>query len=633
MNETPASPAPAGGQTFPLPAEARRLLELLGRSPLGERQVFLRELLANAASALARLEYERLAGRSPAEAGDEPAIRILPNPQERTLTIADNGAGMAAEELQLRLGALVSPGARALLAADRQGQAGLPGQIGRCALGFYAAFLAAEWVRVVSRPGRPQAQAAAWFSTGEETYTLAPAEMPGRGTQVVIRLKGEATEFLEEERLRRAIRRHAYYLPFPIYVGESALPANRRSPLWRETPRQVEPGEYAEFYRQLTLDPEPPLAWAHLAADAPVQAYALLFIPAAPGRSPFSPRREPGLRRYLGQALAQEYDRDLLPEYLSFVQGVVDSEDLPAEASPQGRQAGMAAARLRRLLAGKVLDSLARLARQDAPAYRRFWEACAAFLKQGVAGEAEEPAGLYPLLRFRTQLQPEGWRSLDEYVERLRPGQPAIYYLLAEDERLARRSPHLEAVRRRGYEVLLLADPLDAFVLARLKEYRGLPLASVAAADLQLPDEGAEEGGGEAPPAPEAPLAGLLARMRAQLGERVTEVRAGRRLLDSPARLVDAPGSPEPGLQRLYRLMDRQSPAPQKALEVNPAHPILARLAALPAESPLAALVIEQLYENALLAEGLHPDPAGMIPRLQQLMESALQGGGAAEGA
>jgi HSP90 family molecular chaperone len=440
---------------------------------------------------------------------------------------------------------------------------------------------------------------------------------------VIIKLREDDAEFLEEPRLREVIRKHSDFIPFPIYIGDANEQANRQTALWRQQPHEVEKKDYEEFYKQLTLDFEAPLTYTHMVVDAPAQMYALLYVPGDPERGVFSLRKDNGLKLYARKVLIQEYNKDLLPEYFAFVQGVVDSEDLPLNVSRESIQSNRVMAQLKKLVTSKVIDMLKKLAKDDSETYVKFWQGYDRFIKQGVAVEQIEPEALYPLLRFRTTTQPEQWSSLDDYVERMKEGQEKIYYILGDDERSVIHSPHLDIVRRREYETLMLTDPMDAFMLVRLKEYEGHPLENVASADLRLPEGGQEKE--EAQEAvPEGESAALVERFKEQLGERVTDVRMTDRLSDSPARLVDPEGSLNQEMQRVYRLLNREYEVPKKVLELNPSHPIMVRLNQLAADDGRNAMIIEQIYEDALLIEGLHPDPASMIERIQELMEKAL---------
>jgi molecular chaperone HtpG len=607
-------------------AETRQLLDILIHSLYTEREIFLRELISNASDALTRMDFELLTNRQVLEPDAPLEIRLAVDAEANTLTISDSGIGMTAEEMVANLGTIAHSGAREFIQAARQGGQSVSALIGQFGVGFYSAFMVAEWIRVTSRSYRPEAQAATWFCTGADTFTVEPAEKAGRGTVVTIKLKEDAKEFAQEYRLREIIRKHSDFIPFPVFIGEQAEQANRQTALWRQTPREVEQKDYDDFYQQLTLDFEKPLAHAHMSVDAPVQMYALLYIPAKPERSMFSIRKEDGLKLYARKVLIQEYNRDLLPEYLGFVQGVVDSEDLPLNVSRESVQSTRIMVNLKKLVTAKALDTLKKLAEEDKEQYNCFWEAYARYIKQGVALEQNEPDALYPLLRFRTTDQPQAWRSLDEYVEGMKPDQEHIYYILGDDERSVIHSPHLDVVRHYGYPVLLLTDPVDAFMLVRLNKYKDRSLTNVATANLALPAAEAEKPGAEAAQAvAEADYAPLLERFKAQLGERVSEVRMTDRLSESPARLVDPEGALNQEMQRVYRMLNRDFQVPQKTLELNPRHPILARLGALEADDPRVPLAIEQIYEDALLIEGLHPDPASMITRIQKLIEAALE--------
>ena len=623
MDQNPATPAEQV-QPIAFKAETRQLLDILIHSLYTEREIFLRELISNASDALTRMGFENLTNRDVLDPDVELSIRILPDEKEGTLTIVDTGIGMTAEEMVTNLGTIAHSGAREFFAAAQQSGKTVSDLIGQFGVGFYSAFMVAEWIRVTSRSYRKDAQAAAWFCTGADTFTIEPAEKAERGSAVTIKLKEDAKEFLQEHRLSEIIRKHSDFVPFPIYVGESKEQANRQTAIWRQQPREVEQKDYDEFYQQLTLDFEAPLTHAHMSVDAPAQMYAILYVPAKLERSMFSPRKEDGLKLYARKVLIQEYNKDLLPEYLGFVQGVVDSEDLPLNVSRESVQSNRIMALLKKLVTTKVIDTLKKLAQDDAAKYETFWKSYARAIKQGVAIEPNEPEALYPLLRFRTTDQPEQWSSLDDYVGRMKPDQKAIYYIMGDDERSVLYSPHLDMVRRHGYPVLLMTDPLDSFMLVRLNKYKDFPVSNVATANLALP-EGDENKKDEKPPEEvQAEYAPLIERFKSKLGERVTDVRTTDRLVDSPARLVDPEGALNQEMQRVYRMLNRDFEAPKKVLELNPRHAILARLQALPAEDPRGELVIEQIYEDALLIEGLHPDPASMIARIQKLIEAAL---------
>jgi molecular chaperone HtpG len=604
-------------------AETRQLLDILIHSLYTEREIFLRELISNASDALTRLDFELLTNRDVLDPDLPLEIRIHADTEAGTITIEDTGIGMTSDELVENLGTIAHSGARAFFDAIKESGKNASDLIGQFGVGFYSAFMVAEWIRVTSRSYQQEAQAAAWYCTGSDTYTIEPAEREKRGTTVVIKLKEDAVEFAQESRLREIIRRHSDFVPYPVFVGDSAEQANRQTALWRQSPREVETKDYDEFYQQLTLDFEAPLAHAHMVVDAPVQMYALLYIPAKPERGMFSLRKEEGLKLYARKVLIQEYNRDLLPDYFWFVQGVVDSEDIPLNVSRESVQANRVMAQLKKLIASKVIETLKKLGEDQPEIYDEFWKGFSRFIKQGVTVEQSEPEELYPLLRFHTNLETAKWLSLDDYLQKMPPKQEKIYYILGDDERSILHSPHLDLVRKLEYPVLLMTDPMDAFMLTRLKSYQDHTFANVATAELELPDE--EEAESEEPALAETESASLVERFKSRLGERVSDVRMTNRLKDSPARLIDPAGAPDQEYQRVYRMLNRDFETPKKVLELNPRHPILLRLNDLALEDPLSDLVIEQVYEDALLIEGLHPDPASMIERIQKLIEAAIR--------
>ena len=610
-------------------AEIRQLLNILIHSLYTEREIFLRELISNASDALSRMRFVMLTEQDVLDPQAELAIRVSSDPERRLLVIEDTGVGMNAEELAENLGTIAHSGARAFLEAAQKGEStqNLADIIGQFGVGFYSVFMVAEKVVVTSRSYRSQDEPAQWVSTGGETYTIEPANRSKRGTRIEIHLKEDAAEFAQEHRLREIIRRHSDFVAYPIYLGESEEAVNTRQALWRESPQEITVEQYNDFYKQFTLDFTPPLLHLHMRTDAPVQMYALLYVPASAERTMFSLRKEDGLKLYARKVLIQEYTKDLLPEYLRFVQGVVDSEDLPLNVSREAVQSSRVVARIRKVLAGKVLGALREMATKEPEKYTRFWEALGHYLKEGVATltDAREREKLYPLLRFHSTRFPREWVSLPEYVGRMKPGQKAIYYLLGEDAQSVLHSPHLDPFRKAGYEVLTLTDPIDSFLVVALREYEGFPLQNVASADADLPAEGgdgAENGEAEAP---EEGVQPLLERFRTLLGERVSEVRFSTRLSDSVARLADPEGTPGSEMQRVYRFLEKGYQVPKKVLELNPRHALIRALAALPEDDALGQAVMEQVYESALLLEGLHPNPAAMTARIQQLMEAALK--------
>lgn len=607
-------------------AEIKQLLNILIHSLYTERDIFLRELISNASDALTQMDFAMLTDRDVLDPEAELAIRLSVDETAKTITIRDSGVGMTRDELATNLGTIAQSGARAFLdAAKDNNDQKLADVIGQFGVGFYSVFMVAEWVRVTSRSHQKDAQAATWYATGGDTFTIEDAEQETRGTVIEIKLKSDAEEYASESRLRQIIKKHSDYVRFPIYVGGDEEQTNRQTAIWRQARREVEDSEYNEFYKHLTLEFEDPITRIHFVADAPLRIFALLYIPAQAERGVFSLRKEDGLKLYTRKVLIQEYTTDLLPQHFRFMHGVVDAEDLPLNVSRESVQATALMARIKKILTKQVIKQLETLAKDQAETYANFWQNFGMFIKEGIASDQADRESLYPLVRFHTTQHSESWVSLTEYIERMKDGQEKIYYILGDDERSVARSPHLDYFRVHGYEVVTLTDPMDSFMLMGLRQFGDYPLQNVAAPDLELPAAEAEPEAESTPGALSGDdLAGIVERFKTQLGERITDVRTTDRLTDSVARLVDPEGALDQEMQRVYRLMDRDYEVPKKVLELNPRHPILAHLCGLPAEAPLAETVIEQIYESALLIEGLHPDPASMLPRIQALMEAAL---------
>jgi molecular chaperone HtpG len=614
-------------QPIAFKAEIKQLLNILIHSLYTEREIFLRELISNASDALTQMHFVSLTERQVHDPDAPLEIRINVNEDEKIITISDTGIGMTQEELVQNLGTIAQSGARAFLEAAKDGenQQALVDVIGQFGVGFYSVFMVAEWVRVTSRSYKPEAAASTWYATGEDTFTVDTAEKAERGTTIEIKLKGDAEEFAKEFRLREIVKTHSDYVPYPIYIGDNEEQVNRQTALWRQSPREIEDEQYNDFYKQFTLDFELPLARIHYVADAPLQVFALLYLPSKTDRAMFSPRAEDGLKLYVRKVLIQEYNTDLLPRHFRFVQGVVDTEDLPLNVSREAIQSSPVIARLKKILTAQVLSTLQSMADDEPEKYARFWKNFGIFIKEGIASEPLEGETLAPLVRFHTTTHTENWVSLAEYIERIKEGQVKIYYILGDDERSLARSPHLDYFRDHGYEVIMFADPLDSFMLMGLRKFGDFDLVNVASPDLELPvAEETPEDESQPEKMPDKDFDSLVQRFKSQLGERVTDVRATDRLRDSVARLVDPEGTLGQEMQRVYRFLERDYEVPKKVLELNPRHPILAKLKALDEGDELGKEIIEQIYDSALLIEGLHPDPASMLPRIQQLMEKAL---------
>ncbi len=614
-------------ERYEFKAEIQQLLNILVHSLYTDREIFLRELVSNAADALNRVQFEMLTNRNVLDPDAELAIRIKVDKEAGTITVSDSGIGMTRDEIIENLGTIAQSGAAAFIKQLQEKPASLE-MIGQFGVGFYSAFMVAKRVRVISRSYLPDAEACEWVSDGSASFSVGPADKRERGTDVIVELKKDATEFADEWRLEQIVKKHSDFVAFPIYIGDRVV--NRQKPLWRQSPREVKPEEYNEFYRHLTLDLQDPLLVVHMMTDVPVDIRSILYVPSRRERGLLDLRTDYGLHLYAKGVMIQEYNKELLPQYLRFIEGVVESEDLPLNVSREAVQHDPALRRIQKALVGKLIKELTTLAQKDAARYGHFWREFGVFIKEGIATDPSAHDELLPLLRFHSsKTGSEKLVSLSEYVERMAEGQAAIYYLFADDTDAAERSPHLDYFRAHDIEVLYLVDPVDHFVVMTLTEFEGKPLKNVDDATLDLPAE--EETEDEIA---QRDFEKLVKRVKKVLGERVSDVRASRVLHDSPCRLVSPQSIPGGDMQRVYRLLGKEFEVPTKILELNRRHPLirnLSRLAADTPDDPVIEPTIEQLYENQLLVEGIHPNPAAMIGRLNLLLEAATARAGEKE--
>nr|WP_275447162.1 molecular chaperone HtpG [Roseomonas mucosa] len=594
--------------------EVGRLLDLVVHALYSDREIFLRELVANAADAVDRRRFEALTDSTlglPAEA----RVRIVPDKAARTLTISDPGIGMSKAELAQHLGTIARSGTLAFTRSLAQAQATeKPSLIGQFGVGFYSAFMVAERVEVTSRRAGGE-EAWCWASEGQGSYTLAPASRAEPGTDIVLHMKADAEEFLEPFRLQAVIRKWADHITIPITVAQDGKdePANEGTALWRKPKSEVTEEQYTEFYRHVAHAFDQPWATLHWRAEGTLDYSALLFIP---GMKPFQAvegERESRLRLHVRRMFITD-EAGLLPPWLRFVEGVVDTEDLPLNVSREMLQSTPVLARIRKAVTNRVLSDLKSRAKDEAD-YAKFWENFGPVLKEGAWEDAEHRKEVATLLRFRSSAV-EGWTSLADYVARMKEGQEAIHFLLGDDPAALAHSPQLEGFRAKGVEVLLLSDGIDAFWPERLAEFEGKPIRSVTQGMVDLSKiAGAPEAGeasGEA-----ADVAELLARLKEALKDEVGEVRATDRLVESAVVLAAPQYGPDLQMQRMLRRAGRGSGAGLPVLEINPRHPLIRRLAEGVATDTALAEKAGLLLDLARVQDGDTPrDPAGFARRV-----------------
>jgi molecular chaperone HtpG len=618
--------------THSFQAEVAQVLHLVIHSLYSHKEIFLRELISNASDALDKLRFRGLT--EPELYGGETAltIRIRADREKKTLTIEDTGIGMTREELVVDLGTVARSGSRAFLEklAERgQKDARLIGQFG---VGFYSAYLVADHVEVVSRAAGEGQTAHRWVSEGKDTFTVAPDPRTERGTAVTLHLRADQLEFLEEWRLRDLVKRYSDYVSHPIQLavtkgaGADAKTEyetiNKASALWQRPRNEIRDEEYAEFYRYLAHGvTDAPIARTHFKVEGTQEFVGLIFVPR---ERPFELRlgaKHRGVRLYVKRILVMEDCDEIVPEWLRFVVGVIDSDDLPLNVSRELLQESNAVRTIKKQLVRHVVDALEATAADRPDDYGIFWKAFGPQVKQGVASDFEHRARLAKLLRYESTAA-EGLVSLHSYVERMKEGQGAIYYAIGESRRALEEAPHLEGLRKRGFEVLLMTDPIDEWTTDSLGNFEGKPLVSAMRADLKL--GGAEKETAEQGTEANA-LKPLFDRIRAVLGPRVTEVRSSDRLTDSPCCLVLAAGAPHGYVERLLREAHREVPRTGRILELNPNHPIIRNLRLLvDRNDEHVGDWIEVLYDQALVAEGAPlEDPNGFARRITSLLTSA----------
>ncbi|MBU8541079.1 molecular chaperone HtpG [Falsiroseomonas tokyonensis] len=595
-------------------AEVGRLLDLVVHALYSEREIFLRELVANAADAVDRRRFESLTDAA-LMLPDDAKVRIVPDKAARTLTISDAGIGMSKAELTQHLGTIARSGTLAFAKSLAEAPAAeKPSLIGQFGVGFYSAFMVAERVEVTSRRAGTE-EAWLWASAGSGEYTLAPASRAEAGTDIVLHMKADAEEFLEPLRLQTIIRKWADHITIPITVTKDGVEeaANEGTALWRKSKSEVTAEQTTEFYRHLGNIFDEPWATLHWRAEGALDFTALLFIP---GMKPFQAvegERESRVRLHVRRMFITE-EAALLPPWLRFVQGVVDTEDLPLNVSREMLQATPVLARIRRAVTSRVLSELKTKAK-DAESFAKFWENFGAILKEGVWEDAEHRKDLAPLIRFRSSAV-EGWTSLPDYVSRMKPGQEAIYVLLGDNAEALAKSPQLEGFRAKGVEVLLLTDQIDAFWPERLEKFDDKPIRSITQGSIDLSAVEGTAQQGEA-----ADLSRLLPLLKDALKDDVAEVRATDRLVESAVVLAAGEMGPDLQMQRLMRRAGRGFPGGLPVLEVNPRHPLIRRLADRAAAAEDLAESAGLLLDLARVQDGDTPrDPVAFARRVAEAL-------------
>ncbi len=645
--------ATATVETLQFQAETRQLLDLMIHSLYSNKEIFLRELISNASDALDRLRFEALTQPELLEGDEKLEIRLEADRKNRTLTIHDNGIGMSREEVIANIGTIAKSGTREMVERLKQGesQQAIAEMIGQFGVGFYSSFMAAERVVLVTRRAG-ETTATHWESTGDGTYTIEEAEKPGRGTTITLHLKPEdkdngVDEFSDRWVISRIVHRYSDFVSYPIILKAEKDPEiedlakeretgekpempleekvlNSMKPIWTRSPSEVTQDEYKEFYRHISHDWTEPLKVIPYKAEGRIEYQALLFIPSQAPYDLYYVASKPGLQLYVKRIQIMEKCEDLLPQYLRFVRGVVDSPDLQLNVSREMLQQDRFITLIRKGLTTKVLGALAEMKEKEEETYLKFWGEFGRAIKEGAGSDYENKERLLELLVFQSSNDPEKHTTLKEYVERMKEGQNEIYYLTGDSRAQVENSPHLETFKEKGYEVLYLVDTVDELLTQSLHEYGGKRLKSVGKGTVSLGSEEEKKQTEEELKAKEELMKPLLDLLQQKLDANVKQVRLTNRLTNSPVCLVGAEHDYSPQLEKLLQKGKGGGPKQRRIMELNPSHEILARMTERfekDAADPLLEDYAQLLFGYGLISEGGElPDPVRFNKAVADLM-------------
>jgi molecular chaperone HtpG len=615
-------------ETRTFQAEVSRLLDIVAHSLYSEKEIFLRELISNASDACDRLRYAAITEPNLIEGDANYRVVLTPVKSSKTLTIADSGIGMNHDELVENLGTIARSGTAAFmrdLAGDAKKDVSLIGQFG---VGFYSAFMVAEKVDVLSRKAGDD-QGWRWESDGKGEFTIAPEPNLKRGTRITLHIREGDEEYLETHRLRQIVKTYSDHIALPIVLADGGKEdtVNTASALWTRPRGEITEEQYKEFYHHVGHSFDSPWLTLHARAEGTVEYTYLLFIPESKPFDLFEPERKPQVKLYVRRVFITD-ESEMLPPYLRFLRGVVDSEDLPLNISREMLQSNPIVARMRRQLTGRILNELQKKAADSPEEYTKFWENFGAVLKEGLYEDRDQRETLLGLARFRSTTR-EGWVALDQYVEAMRPGQEAIYTITGDNLDLVRKSPQLEGFRARGVEVLLMTDPIDEFWVTAIGTHKEKPFKSATRGGVDLdkitvPEDTPED----KKPEPPAKLGSLIAIFKLALGDAVKDVRSSARLTDSAVCLVADEGDMDMHFERLLKQHRQLDSAAKRILEINPNHRLIERLAATVGETGASDRLGEfawLLLDQARIVEGEQlPDPSAFARRLALLLERGL---------
>ncbi len=612
-------------QEFEYKAEMKQLLDLIVHSLYTHPEIYLRELISNASDALSKVRFNALTDQDILDKEAELAIRITIDSKEMTFVIEDSGVGMTEEELIANLGTVAKSGTLSFMQSLKEQQKQLDGNlIGQFGVGFYSVFMVTEEVTVETRSARLDSQGYRWRSSGQGTYTIENIDKTERGTKISFKLKEEHKEFAEEYRVEQIIKKYSNFVDFPIYLGEKQV--NSITALWQRSKSELKDEEVNEFYKFIANDYNDPLDFLPVSVEGMVTFKALLFLPKeAPPEMLYrqSELENRGPQLYVKKVLIQNECRDLLPEYLRFIAGVVDTEDLSLNVSREVVQSSPVMAKIRQILTSKILGWFETLSKDQPEKFKTFYKAFGPIIKIGLNTDFTNRDKLIELLHFEsTKTDEGGYVTLREYTERMGADQKEIYYHSGSSRSQLLAHPNLEYFQDMGIEVLLLSDPVDVFVIPSIHEYDKKALKSIEKADIDFSKQKREK----AEPLAENLLAPVLQLFRETLGEGIEDVIESQRLVNSPVTLVSGKDGLDSQMEKMMKMMQSAMPATKRILEVNTSHPIIRNLAGMimaDANNPLIRTAMKQLYEGALFLEGGLDSTTAFLSRMNELIEAA----------
>ena len=615
-------------------SEVKQLLQLMIHSLYSNKEIFLRELISNASDAADKLRFKALSNPALYEGDGELRVRVSFDADKGTLTISDNGIGMTREQVIDHLGTIAKSGTKEFLTALGQDQAKDSQLIGQFGVGFYSAFIVADKVTVKTRAaGEATDKGVLWESAGEGEYSVADIEKKSRGTDVILHLREDEKEFLNEWRLREIIGKYSDHIGLPVEMltkeyddegketGEKWEKINKSDALWTRSKNDISDEEYKEFYKHLSHDFADPLLWAHNKVEGNQEYTSLLYVPSKAPWDLFNREHKHGLKLYVQRVFIMDDAEQFMPNYLRFMRGLIDSNDLPLNVSREILQDNKTTAALRKALTKRSLQMLEKLAKEDADKYQQFWKEFGLVLKEGPAEDFGNKETIAKLLRFASTHNDSSEQtvSLEDYVARMKEGQKAIYYITADSYVAAKNSPHLELFNKKGIEVLLLSDRIDEWMLSYLTEFDGKALQTITKADLDLGDL-ADKEENEAQKEQDKAFDSFIERVKNLLGERVKEVRLTHRLTDTPAVVSTGNDQMTTQMAKLFAAAGQPVPEVKYTFELNPEHHLVKKVADIADEAEFADWV-ELLLEQAMLAErGSLENPAAFIKRINKLL-------------